>query len=211
MPLTLLTMMAVGILYVRLRHGPIAFDFVVAPIERGINAELTYEFREDRWRGTEAWHRPANSNSGLRDVSVLEQGGDVVLSSPLAAVNISMAALMRGRIVPARIELIDPIIALAYSEKSGFVFERAIPQPTSRRVRQRAPAAAVPPPAPAANTTVATRTVADGTQSQSDEDAERFVAPRPPTARCDVLPDGIRPFERHRRRRLRRSTQFLAH
>ncbi|MFT3730198.1 MAG: AsmA-like C-terminal region-containing protein [Hyphomicrobium sp.] len=128
MPLTLLAMIAIGVLYVRLRHGPIAFDFVVAPIEKGINAELlTSSVKID---GAELRLGPSGElEFRLRDVSVLEKGGDVVLSSPLAAVNISLGALMRGRIVPARIELIDPIIALAYSEKSGFVFERAVPRP----------------------------------------------------------------------------------
>ncbi|RUO99367.1 AsmA-like C-terminal region-containing protein [Hyphomicrobium sp.] len=128
MPLTLLAMIAVGILYVRLRHGPIALDFVVAPIEKGINAELIAS--SVKIDGAELRLGPnAELEFRLRDVSVLEQGGDVVLSSPLAAVNISTGALMIGRIVPARIELIDPIIALSYSDKSGFVFERAIPKP----------------------------------------------------------------------------------
>lgn len=128
MPLTLFAAIAIGVLYVRLKHGPIAFDFVVAPIEQGINTELvTSSVKID---GAELRLGPSGElEFRLRDVSVLEKGGDVVLSSPLAAVNISMAALMRGRIVPARIELIDPIIALAYSEQSGFVFERAIPKP----------------------------------------------------------------------------------
>ncbi|CAA2138413.1 AsmA-like C-terminal region-containing protein [Hyphomicrobium sp. ghe19] len=150
-PLTLLAMMATGLLYVRLKHGPIAFDFVVSPIERGINAELvTSSVKID---GAELRLGPNSElEFRLRDVSVLEQGGDVVLSSPLAAVNISMAALARGRIVPARIELIDPIIALAYSEKSGFVFERAIPKPTPVRPDGSTPAA--PPPVANPGTTV---------------------------------------------------------
>ena len=128
-PLSLLAMIAVGILYVRLRHGPIAFDFIVAPIESGINHELTSSSL--KIDGAELRLGP-NGELGfrLRDVSVLEVGGDVVLSSPLAAVNISMAALLRGRIVPARIELIDPVITLAYSEETGFVFERATPHPS---------------------------------------------------------------------------------
>jgi hypothetical protein len=162
MPLTLLTMMAVGILYVRLRHGPISFDFVVAPIEHGINAELTTS--SVKIDGAEL--RLGTSGElefRLRDVSVLESGGgDVVLSSPLAAVNISMAALMRGRVVPRRIELIDPIIALAYSENSGFVFERAIPRPVPARPASAAAAATPSEPVPASNTTVAIRTVHTG-------------------------------------------------
>ena len=161
-PLTLLAMMATGLLYVRLKHGPIAFDFVVSPIERGINAELvTSSVKID---GAELRLGPTGElEFRLRDVSVLEQGGDVVLSSPLAAVNISMAALARGRIVPARVELIDPIIALAYSEKSGFVFERAVPKPTP--VRPQGGSAAAPPTIVNPGTTVVTpRSVEAGTK-----------------------------------------------
>ena len=91
-PLVLLAMMAVGILYVRLRHGPIAFDFIVPPIERGINAELTNnavtikgaELRLGRDNGLEF---------RLRDAIVLEPDGAVVLSSPTAAFSISKSAL----------------------------------------------------------------------------------------------------------------------
>jgi hypothetical protein len=163
MPLTLLLMIGIGILYVRLRHGPIGFDFVVAPIERGINAELTtssvkIDGAELRLGGS------GELEFRLRDVSVLEAGGDVVLSSPLAAVNISLAALARGRIVPRRIELIDPIIALAYSQAGGFVFERAIPRPVPARGGVNA-ATAPPAAAPqtgSPNTTVAVRTERTG-------------------------------------------------
>jgi hypothetical protein len=162
MPLTLLASIAVGVLYVRLRHGPIAFDFVVAPIEQGINAELiTSSVKID---GAELRLGPTGElEFRLRDVSVLEKGGDVVLSSPLAAVNISTGALMRGRIVPARIELIDPIIALAYSEQSGFVFERAIPKPVPLHPDSGAPADA-PQAQGNAETTVSRSAIPAGTK-----------------------------------------------
>ena len=147
MPVALLTMIAVGMLYVRLRHGPIAFDFVVRPIERGINHELTSN--SVRIDGAELrLGQSGDLEFRLRDVSVLEAGGDVVLSSPLAAVSLSFAALLRGRIVPVRIELIDPIIALAYSEEAGFVFERAVPRPVPVRpapsVAEKVPDSKVP-------------------------------------------------------------------
>jgi hypothetical protein len=145
-PLTLLAMIAAGILYVRLSHGPITFDFIVAPIERGINHELTSS--SVKIDGAELRLGPTGElEFRLRDVSVLEIGGDAVLSSPLAAVNISMAALMRGRVVPARIELIDPVIALAYSEETGFVFERAAalpPQGQSGSAAKAGPPTAIP-------------------------------------------------------------------
>jgi AsmA-like C-terminal region/Protein of unknown function len=162
MPLTLLAMIGAGILYVRLLHGPIAFDFVVAPIEQGINAELISS--SVKIDGAELRLGPAGElEFRLRDVSLLEKGGDVVLSSPLAAVNISTGALMSGRIVPARIELIDPIIALAYSEQSGFVFERAIPKPVPLHADSETPASA--PQAQAAGVTIVSQTsVAQGTK-----------------------------------------------
>jgi len=165
MPLLLLTAIGVGVLYVRLRHGPIGFDFVVAPIERGINAELAAS--SVKIDGAELRLGASGElEFRLRDVSVLEKGGDVVLSSPLAAVNISLAALMQGRVVPRRIELIDPIIALAYSEESGFVFERAVPRPVPARASsENAAATATSQESPMApNTTVAVRTVRTGHQ-----------------------------------------------
>lgn len=120
MPLVLLSMMAIGILYVRLRHGPVAFDFLVPPIERGINAELVNNVV--KVEGAEI--RLGNSGGlefRLRDVSVMESSGEIVATAPLAAVTISTAALWRARIVPARVELIDPQISLAYTDSAGLV------------------------------------------------------------------------------------------
>ena len=80
MPLTLLVMIGVGILYVRLRHGPISFDFVVAPIERGINAELISS--SVKIDGAELrLGRAGELEFRLRDVSVLEGGGDVGIAA----------------------------------------------------------------------------------------------------------------------------------
>lgn len=36
----MLVVLVLGLGYVRLRHGPISLNFMVAPIERGIAAEL---------------------------------------------------------------------------------------------------------------------------------------------------------------------------
>lgn len=141
-PLFLLVALATGVFYVRLRHGPIAFDSVVAPIQRGINAELI---------GSSVKIGGAELRLGdggdlefrLRDVSILDAVGQSVLASPLAAVNLSMPALLHARIVPARIELIDPVIKLAYSEERGLEFDRA---GSSTSIRSEPEAAAEPQP-----------------------------------------------------------------
>lgn len=120
MPIVLLALMAIGILYVRLRHGPVAFDFLVSPIERGINAKLVNNVV--KVQGAEI---RLGSSGGiefrLRDVSVMENDGETVATAPLAAVTISTAALWRARVVPARVELIDPQISLAYTDSAGLV------------------------------------------------------------------------------------------
>ena len=62
-PVFMLAGLAAGIAYVRLRHGPISFNFVVTPIERGINAELVNN--SVKIEGAELYltDRPARSNS----------------------------------------------------------------------------------------------------------------------------------------------------
>ena len=124
-PLLLLGLMALGITYVRLRHGPIAFDVLVPPIERGINAELSsYSVKIE---GADL--RLGESGElefRLRQLSVLESDGVTVAVAPLAAVNISTAALWRAAIVPARVELIDPVINLVYTDDGGLALDTSV-------------------------------------------------------------------------------------
>ena len=64
-------------------------------------------------------------------MTVFDGDGDVIGGSPLAAVNISAAALWNLRIVPARVELIDPEINLVYTDADGLALDEV--------VRKRAP------------------------------------------------------------------------
>lgn len=108
-PLVLLGVIATGIVMVRLRHGPISFDVLVPPIERGINAELVSN--QVDIEGAEL--RLGNDGGlefRLKNLSVLDKEGSVVATAPLSAVNISVSALWRARIVPERVILIDPEI-----------------------------------------------------------------------------------------------------
>lgn len=131
-PLALLAFLACGAFYVRLRHGPIAVDALVAPIKRGINAELTDNSVDIK--GAEIrLGKSGEIEFRLRDVTVFEQHGDAVAVAPLAAVTISTAALWSARIVPARVELIDPEISLAYTDDAGLVLDPP-------RVNRRLPA-----------------------------------------------------------------------
>lgn len=117
-PLSLLAFVALGILYVRLRHGPISFDVLVQPIENSINAELS---------GNSVAIKGAELQLGdsgelefrLRNVSILEDDGDMVATAPMAAVYVAKQALWRARIVPEKIELIDPVINLVFTDEHG--------------------------------------------------------------------------------------------
>jgi AsmA-like C-terminal region/Protein of unknown function len=132
-PLIMLAAMAAGIGYVRLRHGPVSFDFLVPPVERGINAELSSN--TVKIDGADLYLNEVGSlEFRLRQLTVFDADGDVIGSSPQAAVNISTAALWRLRIVPARVELIDPIINLVYTDADGLALEEIVrvPVPAER-------------------------------------------------------------------------------
>ena len=127
-PFLMLSLLVAGLGYVRLRHGPISLKFLVAPIERGINAELQgNEVRIDD--AVVALSEAGGLEFRLRNVRVHEADGDVVASAPSAAVELSASALWSMRIVPARIELIEPRLFLFYSESGGLTlsFSKAAP------------------------------------------------------------------------------------
>ncbi len=117
-PVSLLSLIALGIMYVRLRHGPVAFDILVPPIERSINAELVGNSVDIK--GAEL----RLSDSGelefrITNVNILEADGDIVATAPMAAISVSKPALWRARIVPEKIELIDPVINLVFTDEHG--------------------------------------------------------------------------------------------
>lgn len=117
-PLVLLAVLVIGLGYVRLLHGPVSLDFLVDPIEKGINAEL------DGSRAEIDDVIVSLSGAGgiefrLRNLRLLEGDGNVVASAPLAAVELSTAALWSAKFVPARVELIEPRLYLSYSHESG--------------------------------------------------------------------------------------------
>jgi len=117
-PIIMLVVLGLGLGYVRLRHGPISLDFMVAPIERGIAAELdgnTVEIDDAVVSLSEA----GGLEFRLRNLRVREPDGNIVASAPLTAVELSTAALWSARIVPARVELIEPRLFLFYSDERG--------------------------------------------------------------------------------------------
>ncbi len=117
-PVIILVVLVVGLGYVRLRHGPISLNFMVAPIERGIAAELDGN-TVDIDNAVVTLSGTGGLEFRLRNLRVREPDGNIVASAPLAAVELSTAALWSARIVPARVELIEPRVFLFYSDERG--------------------------------------------------------------------------------------------
>ena len=118
LPFVVLLALALALGFVRLRHGPISLGFLAGPIERSINAELNgYVARigDAIIKLTDA----GRLEFRLADVSFAEADGDAIASAPLAAVEMSHKALLNGRLVPSRIELIEPRLFLSYAPSTG--------------------------------------------------------------------------------------------
>jgi hypothetical protein len=145
-PFFMLALLIAGLGYVRLRHGPISLNFLVEPIERGINAELGgNSVRIDD--AVVSLAETGGLEFRLRNIRMHEKDGDVVASAPFAAVELSTSALWSMRIVPARIELIEPRLFLYYSEGGGLAMSFSKPAAT---IDEAGLDHAAPPPTPIA-------------------------------------------------------------
>ncbi len=142
-PLLLLVSIAAGVVLVRLRHGPISFDLLVPPIERGINAELVHN-QVDIEGAELRLGRDGGLEFRLRNMNVLDGTGAVVANAPLSAVSISKAALWRARVVPERVTLINPEIHLMFTEELGLSLAVSPPEQPQADGRESAREKAAP-------------------------------------------------------------------
>lgn len=161
-PVIMLSLLIAGLGYVRLRHGPVSLAFLVAPIEKGIDAELdgsTVRIEDV----VVALSGTGRLEFQLRNLRMREPDGDEVVSAPFAAVELSTSALWSGRIVPARVELIRPRLLLSYSDGSGLSL--SFKKPAEGELAE-APGEPDPVPAPEA--------------AEKPAPAPRTVSPPPP-------------------------------
>lgn len=117
--LLVLSLVALGVGYGRLNQGPVSLAFLVPTIEEAIDREIApLDVEID-----DAVLLKDDDGSGvafrLRNVRLLEADGSVVAQSPLAAVGLSGAALLSGRIAPGSVDFIGPQLLMSYDDKSG--------------------------------------------------------------------------------------------
>jgi hypothetical protein len=117
-PVVMLSVFAIGIVYVRLLQGPMSIHVFARAIERGINAELAgLTARIDDAQLT--FSRSGKFELRIINMRFLSDEQETVASAPLAAVELSGEALRSFRFVPERVDLIEPHVALLYSRETG--------------------------------------------------------------------------------------------
>jgi hypothetical protein len=111
-------LLAIGLLYVRLLHGPISLTFLAGPVERGIAEEfagINVRIEDVAVRLTEAGHVEFE----LKNVRVADAANSPLAVAPSAAIAISRKALLMGRIAPESVDLISPRLLIYYNEEGA--------------------------------------------------------------------------------------------
>lgn len=144
-------LIAVGLLYVRLLHGPISVGFLTHPIERAIAEETSavgVAIEDVSLRLGEG----GQIELELKNVRVTDTGDVPLAMAPSALISLSRKALLRGRIAPESVALVQPRLSLFYSEDGRLALKFATPaEPSgSERAKALAPAPRVPAKAPVA-------------------------------------------------------------
>ncbi len=115
------TVAIVGVVYVRVQHGPISLNPLAALIEQEINQELPEGLTA---RIEDAQIAATNEGRGiemrLANLRLSTPAGDLVASVPSASIELSGRAMRALRLVPSRIELIEPRVSLSYTDAKGW-------------------------------------------------------------------------------------------
>ncbi len=117
-----------GALYGRLVYSPITMSFLVPPIEKAVNRTLS-GFHFDIG---DAVLRRSDSGFGiefrLTDVRLIDDDNNPVVESPLASADVSLKALLSGRLAAGQVDLIGPRLFLQYSDERGIALSFADPR-----------------------------------------------------------------------------------
>lgn len=150
-PIVLLSLIAAGVVYVRLLHGPVSLKSFSHEIAASINAELD---------GVTAAIDDAvitladdyTVELRLINLRLNERDGDLVASAPTAAVELDKSLLWRLEAAPQKVFLIEPRLAVGYTAQQGFslsISDASTGDQEAPRPATAPPGAAPQGPAPA--------------------------------------------------------------
>jgi AsmA-like C-terminal region len=131
--------LVIGLLYVRLLHGPVSLDFLIQPIERAIADEaagLHVRVEGVVLRLGESSHLEFE----LKNVRVADASDVVLALAPSATVSLSRKALLYGRIAPESVDLISPRLSLFYGEDGRLSLKFATAGDATESERSKSPA-----------------------------------------------------------------------
>ncbi len=105
--------------YGRLANGPISLPALVPPIEAAINDQLS----DLRVKIDDAVLQRSADGPGvlfrLRNIRLIDKDGSIVAQAPLAAIGMSGAGLLSGRLAPGSVDFIGPRLLLSYNSDQG--------------------------------------------------------------------------------------------
>ncbi len=132
-------LIAIVLLYGRLARGPIALPSLVPPIETAINEQLTGLYVKIDGAVLQRSDDGPGIVLRLRNIRLIDVDGEVVAQAPKAAIGMSGAALLSGRIAPGSVDFIGPRLLMAYNEGQGLSL--AFSKPGGQAVTPDMPAA----------------------------------------------------------------------
>lgn len=107
------------VVYQRLERGNIDLSFLVPRIEQAINDQLS----DMSVKIESAFVGKTTGGRGVffrvRNIVLYDKHGEAIANSPLAAVGLSLEALLWGKIAPSQMVFIEPTLDAAYSESEG--------------------------------------------------------------------------------------------
>ncbi|HEU4476413.1 MAG TPA: AsmA-like C-terminal domain-containing protein [Methyloceanibacter sp.] len=133
-------LVAIVLGYGRLSRGPVSLSGLVPTIESAINGELT----DLHVKIDGAILQRASDGPGvlfrLRNIRLIDKDGSILAQAPLAAIGMSGAALLSGRLAPGSVDFIGPRLLLLYDSNKGLALSFSRPAAGDAPIRGSLPA-----------------------------------------------------------------------
>lgn len=126
-------MLSLALVFLMVQRGPISVGFLVGPIEEAIRRELG----TGRVEIESALLRLSEDGRGiefrLANLRIKDANGAILAETPLAGINLSGAALLRGWLAPVSVEFIRPRLRLTTTPGGGIALAVSRPPETGTR------------------------------------------------------------------------------